>query len=143
MLSAQSDQACGEVEHVLVDVLPVEPGQLRVVAVGIVVAVLGPTQLIAAEQHGHALAEQQRRQQVAPLAGAQGEDRGVVGGALDAAVPGAVPGLAVTIAVAVGTVVLVVVADQVEQGEAVVGGDEVDARGRGTSLVGIEVGASR
>ena len=59
--------------------LPVEPGDLVVLAPGVVVAALGAAHLVAAEQHRHALREQQRRQEVALLARAQLDDRGVVG----------------------------------------------------------------
>ena len=44
--------------------------------------------------------------------------------------------VAVAVVLAVGEVVLVVVADQVAQGEAVVGGDEVDAR-QGAAPAGV------
>src|SRR4029450_8699137 len=70
------------------------------------------------------------------LALAQVPDLEVVGGPLDPAVPGAVVLRAVPVALAVGLVVLVVVADQVIQGEAVVAGDEVDA-GVGPAAVGL------
>ena len=64
------------------------------------------------------------------LAGAQGDDVRVVGRALGAAVPRPVVVGAVAVVLAVGLVVLVVVGDQVAQGEAVVHGDQVDRRGR-------------
>jgi hypothetical protein len=41
--------------------------------------------------------------------------------------------LAVLVAISVGLIVLLVVADEILQGEAVVGGDEVDARVRQAS----------
>ena len=87
---AADRQPSAQLLEVLVDVVPVEPGDLVVLAVGVVVAALGAAELVAAEQHRHALGEQQRRHQVAPLAGAQGEDVGIVGLPLDAAVPRAV-----------------------------------------------------
>jgi hypothetical protein len=64
---------------------------------------------------------------------------GSVARPLDAAVPRAVVALAVAVALAVGLVVLVVVGHQVAQGEAVVGGDEVDRRDRLAAAVGVEV----
>ena len=51
--------------------LPVEPGQLVVLAVGVVVAVLRVAQLVAAAEHRHALREQQRGHEVALLPLAQ------------------------------------------------------------------------
>jgi hypothetical protein len=53
---------------------------------------------------------------------------GIGGLALGAVVPALVVVGAVAVVLAVGLVVLAAVADQVVQGEAVVGGDEVDAR---------------
>ena len=128
--------------ELLVDVLPVEPRDLVVLAVGVVVALLGAAELVAAEQHRHALRQQQRGDEVAPLPGPQGEDLLVVRLALDAAVPRAVVRLAVVVVLAVGLVVLLVVGHEVAQREAVVGGDEVDRR-RGPAGVGlVQVGAA-
>src|SRR6202035_5196184 len=113
---------------------PVDPGDLVVLAVRVVVALLGAPHLIAREQHRNALGQQQRGQEVALLPGAQGQDGRVVGGAFDAAVPGPVVVAAVPVVVAVRLVVLVVVGDQVLQGAGVVRGDEVD-RGRRAPVV--------
>src|SRR5207244_3504346 len=119
-----------------VGALPVDPGELVVLAVAVVVAALGPPQLVAVQQHRRALREQERGQEVALLAGAQREYHRVVGLALGAAVPGAVVRLAVVVVLAVGLVVLLVVGDEIAQGEAVVGGDEVDRR-VGPAAVGL------
>ena len=128
--------------EVVVDVVPVEPRQLGVLAVGVVVAGLGAADLVAAEDHRHALREQQGGEDVAALLGAQGEHLLVVGLALDAAVPRAVVRLAVAVVLAVGLVVLVVVGDEVAQREPVVGGDEVDRRRRSAGVGLVEVGAA-
>ena len=120
--------------------LPVHPGQLVVLAVHVVVALLAAADLVAVGDHRHALAEQQRGHQVARLPVPQLPDRRVVGLALDPAVPGAVVALAVVAALAVGVVVLLVVGHQVPHREAVVGGDEVDARDRAAAVVLVEVG---
>ena len=50
-----------------VDLFPVEPRDLVVLAVGVVVATLSATEFVATEQHRNALREQQRRHQVATL----------------------------------------------------------------------------
>jgi hypothetical protein len=93
-------------------------------------------ELVAAEQHRHALREKQRGQEVALLAFAQREDLRIVGRPLDAAVPAAVVVGAVAAVLAVGLVVLLVVGDEVAQREAVVRGDEVD-RGERPAAVGL------
>ena len=106
---------------------PVHPGELVVLAVGVVVALLGAAVLVAHQQHRHALADDQRRHREAPHPVAQREDRRVVGRALDAAVPRAVVVVAVAVVLAVRLVVLLVVGVEVGEREAVVRGDEVDA----------------
>src|SRR5436305_2763119 len=142
VLAPEGDEAGGEVDQVLVRRLPVEPGDLVVLAVGVVVPPLSAPHLVPPEQHGNALGEEEGGQKVALLAAPQVVDLRVAGGALDAAAPGAVVALAVAVVLAVGLVVLLVVGDEVAQGEAVVGGDEVDA-GRGAPASGgLEFGAA-
>ena len=123
--------------------LPVDPARGVVVAVGVVVAALGPSQLVPAQDHRDPLAQEQRGQEVAALAGAQLPDGGVVGGALDAVVGRAVVVGAVPVVLAVGLVVLAVVRDQVEQGEAVVRGDEVERGGGPPTAVAVDVAGAR
>src|SRR5207244_9479243 len=115
VVAAELGQPGGEREEVGVVVLegPVEPGDLVVLAVGVVVAALAAAHLVAAEDHRDALGQEDRRQEVALLAPAQRPDLGVVGRALHAAVPRPVVALAVVVVLAVGVVVLVVVGDQV------------------------------
>src|SRR5690606_22446456 len=100
--------------------LPAQPGNLVVLAVGVVVAALGVPDLVAAPQHRNALREQERRDEVPLLLRAQGADARVVGGSLDAAVPAQVVVLAVAVSFAVRFVVLVVVADEILERKAVV-----------------------
>ena len=99
---------------------PVEPGDRVVLAVGVVVALLGAAALVAEEEHRHALAQQQRGQQVLDLPQADGFDAAACGGAFDAVVVAEVVVVAVAVPLAVGLVVLLVVADQVVEREAVV-----------------------
>ena len=142
VLGAQPDERADVVQQlgvVLGADRPVDPGDLVVLAVGVVVALLGAADLVAREQHRHALGQQQRGQEVALLPGPQREDRRVVGRALGAAVPGPVVVAAVPVVLAVGLVVLVVVGDQVLQGEAVVGGDEVDRGDRAPAVLLVQV----
>ena len=68
---------------------------------------------------------------------------GIVGRALDAAVPAAVVVGAVAVVLEVGLVVLLVVRDEVVEREAVVGGDEVDRRGRPAAVRLVEVAGAR
>src|SRR5690242_9315391 len=59
---AQRDQMAGELEQLLVRVLPVVPRDLVVLAVRVVVPLLRAADLVAAADHGNALREQQGRQ---------------------------------------------------------------------------------
>ena len=112
--------------------VPVVPGDRGVLAVGVVVAALGAAHLVAAQQHGCAGRDQEGAQHVARTAPPQHLEGAGVDPLGDVpvgpVVPRAVVVGAVAVVLAVGQVVLVVVADQVAQCEAVVGGDEVDAR---------------
>jgi hypothetical protein len=58
---AQDQQALGElgeVPLVLADRLPVDPGDLVVLAIGVVVALLGAGELVAGEQHRRAAGQE-------------------------------------------------------------------------------------
>ena len=129
--SGESDQAC-------VSLRPVDPGGRVVLGVGVVVAVLAVAEFGAHRQHRRAAREIGQRQQIAHVAGARGEDRGVVRRAFDAVVPRGVVVGPVAIVFAVGLVVLVGVGDDIGEGEAVVGDDVVDALG-GRRRVGEDV----
>ena len=145
VVAAQPHHRAGELEErllVLAEV-PVDPRDLVVLAVGVVVALLGAAELVAVADHRHALAEQDRGEEVADLAVAQREDPAVLRRALGAAVPGAVVVVTVVVALAVGLVVLLVVRDEVVEGEAVVRGNEVDRGDWRASGVLVEVRGAR
>src|SRR5660398_245726 len=140
-VAAQPQQLADQAEQgnlVRADV-PVHPGDLVVLAVGVVVAVLGAPHLIARQQHRHAGGQQQGSQQVALQLATDGVDGRVVGRTLDAAVPGPVLVVPVPVALAVGLVVLSLVRRQVPQRETVVRGDEVDRGERPPTVVLVEV----
>ena len=130
MLAPQPDQPPGAVAQVLVRVDPVEPRDLVVLAVGVVVASLGAAHLVAAEQQGQSERQQQGGEHGALPLRPEGVHRGVFGRALGAGVPGTVVVAAVPVALAVRLVVLAVVGDQVVQRETIVHGDQVHRGGR-------------
>ena len=70
---AQAQQLAREIEQraLFGGELPVEPRERRVLAVGVVVAVLGLAEFIAGEEHRHALREEQRGEEVPLLPRAQ------------------------------------------------------------------------
>ena len=120
MSAPEGEQRHGEESRSWSALLPVDPRQLVVLAVGVVVAALGAADLVAGQEHRHALRQQQRREEVALLPRPQLVDRRIVGRPLDAVVPRAVVALAVAVVFAVGLVVLVVVRHEIAQREAVV-----------------------
>src|SRR5688500_2004755 len=139
---AQPGQLAHEVDQALgaVVVVPVDPADLVVLAVGIVVAVLRARELVAGQQHRRALRQEQRGEHVLHLALAQRANRLVDVRALGAVVPRAVVRVAILVVLAVRLVVLVVVGDEVVQREAVVGGDEIDAGPRLSAAAVEDVG---
>src|SRR6185437_12407057 len=86
--------------------VPIYPGNLVVLAIAVVIAVLRPAELVAAEDHRRTLGQQQRREHVALLPLAQRDDVGIVGRTFGAVIPGAIVGMAVAIVFAVRLVVL-------------------------------------
>ncbi len=105
---------------------PIDPGNVVVLAPSVVIPFLGAEKLIAGQEHGNTLADQKGGDQIADLPAAPGQNRWVLRLAFNAAVPGVVEIGTVAVILAVGPVVLLVVADQIVEGEAVVAGDEVD-----------------
>ena len=144
VVAAEGDHPRGtKSTNSLVDVVPVVPGDLVVLAVGVVVAALGAAELVAAEQHRDALGQQQRGQEVASLAVAQRQDRpgrrsvprrrGSTSGCATRrrGCPRRWPRCACRCS-----------DTRSAQGEAVVGGDEVDRRRRAAGVGLVEVGAA-
>ncbi len=133
MLPPQTHEVAHELAQHLVfrtKLLPFQPGDVVILAIGVVVAALGVADLVAGEQHRHPQRQEQRGEQVAFLLVAQADDRRIISRSFDPAIPAEVRLVTVAVVLAIGLVVLVVVADQVVQRETVMGGDEVDARPR-------------
>src|SRR5882724_11978112 len=84
--------------------IPVIPRQLTILTIGIVVAVLGAAEFIAAADHGRTLCEYQRAPEIALLPFAQLDDLGILGGSLGAAIPRGIVIRTVAIVLAVGRV---------------------------------------
>jgi ribose/xylose/arabinose/galactoside ABC-type transport system permease subunit len=124
---AQANQPGDVVDQLVVGVLPVEPGHLVVLAVGVVVAALRAAEFVATLQHRYALRDEQRGQQRTLQAAAFFEHRRIVAFTFLAAVPRQIVAVPVAVFLAVELVVFFLVTDQIAQGEAVVRGEEVDA----------------
>ena len=142
VLTAEMDDLLEVAEDVgvLLEIVPVEPGDFVVLTIGIVIALLGIAYLVAGQHHRDALAHHQHRDGVLHLPVAQTVDIGIICLPLPAAVPAVIVVLAVAVVFAVGFVVLTVIRHEVHHREAVVRRDEVDAGLDTPTLRGVEVG---
>ena len=135
------DEPGGEGDERSVGALPVDRACRVVLGVGVVVAALAEAKLHAHGEHRRSARSEEQRQQIALVARTRLEDRRIVARTLDAVVPAQVVVRPVAIVLAVGLVVLLRVGDEVAQGKAVVGDDEIDALGRGRGMVEDVAGA--
>ena len=114
---------------------PVHPADLVILAIGVIVAVLAVADLVARQQQRHALREKQAGKLIALAPPAHRENGRIVGCAFDAAIDAQIVVRSVAIVFAVGLIVLVLVAHQVFEREAVVHGDVVDAAARAAAVM--------
>ena len=138
------NEPLGEFQQVRVGVheIPVDPGQFIVLTVNIIIALLGAGYFVTVGNHGGALRQQEGGEEVTALLVPQLVDGRVVGGAFHATVPRPVMGFPIPIVFPIGQVVLGIVADQVVEGEPVVGGHKVNG-GRGSApIMGVQVGGA-
>ena len=118
----------------IVDCVPVEPADLIVLRIGIVIAVLGIADLVAGQHQRRPLREEKAGELVLAQLPAQRRDCSVAGRALMAAIVAVIVVGAVAIVLAIRRIVLLVVAEQVGQRETVVHRDVIDA-GAGRAVV--------
>ena len=144
MGSTKGDHATGEAEYVLVrfQTAPVVPARFVVLAVGVVVAALRAAKFVPAEQHRHAARDQQRQQEVLDLAFPDGVDLVIGCVTFRAVILGEILGRAVVVVLTVRFIVLLPIAHEILQREAVVTGDEIDARVGAFAGLGVDVGAA-
>src|SRR5271157_4993169 len=123
------DQQLREPENVgvLGQQIPVEPTRIIVLTVGVIVAALTTSHLVAHYKHGHTNRKEGGGEKVLYLPVAQPLYFGIVRRALDAAVPASVLLAAIAVVFAVFLVVLLVIGDEVVEGEAIVARNEIDA----------------
>src|SRR5262245_30031687 len=126
----------------LLSQLPVKPGQLVILAIRIVIALLTMAEIIASEEHRHPLRQQQGGHEVAHLLPTQGLNDRIISGAFNATVPAIVVIGPILVILAIRFIVFVVITDQVVEREAVVAGNKIDARIGHTPIALIEVAAA-
>src|SRR5258708_26954782 len=119
--------------------MPVEPGYLVVLAVGVVAAALRAREFVAGLQHGYTLRKEQRRQYIAHLPLAQLDYGGIVGKPLRSAIPTQIVVVTVGVGVEIGFVVPLIVGNQIAQREAVMCRREIDAGGGLAAPVALHV----
>ncbi len=107
---------------------PVKPGQLVVLAVGIVVAGLRTTEFIAPLQHRHALCQEKGGQQRTLQAVTPLQYNRILGFAFFTAIRGEVVPMTVAVVLAIEFIMLVLITDEVAQGKTIMGGNEIDSR---------------
>ena len=105
---------------------PVQPGDLVVLAVGVVVAELGVAEFISCKEHGCPAAAHKDSAGVADHPHAKGEDLRVIGLPLRSAVPAPVVICTVSVLPAICLIVLFVVGIQIVEREAVMAGEKID-----------------
>src|SRR6266404_519611 len=134
-----------EPQQIVIDAaqMPVEPGDLVVLAVGVVVAALRAREFVAGLQHGYTLGKEQRRQYIAHLALAQLEYGGIVGRALHSAIPAQIAVVTVAVALEIGFVVPLIVGNQIAEREAVMCRRKIDAGGGLAAVVPEHVAGTR
>ena len=144
MVASQLNQFLRELEQLLllVSALPCQPADLVILAIGVVVSALRPCPFVTRADHRHALRKQKCGEQITPLPTAQFVDIGIIRRALGPVIPGMIIVVAVLIVLAVRFVVFVVIADEIVEREAIVRGDEIDARVRATAVVLVEIGTA-
>src|SRR5690606_3163852 len=120
-----------------------QPRQLVVLAVRVVVPALALPELVARGQHGHALRKEQRGQEIALLLRAQCIYGVIVCRAFSTAVPRPVMTFPIVVAFLVSIVMLFVVGYQVVEREPVMRGDEIDTGSRFSVVILIVIGADR
>src|SRR5207244_11388151 len=122
MRFAKPDQLSREIQKLLVLFVmpPIEPADLVVLTISVVIALLRSSPLVATQKHRHALRKKKCGQKIPPLPFAQRVNLGVVGWTFDAAIPGKIVVVAVIVPVAIQFILLFVVADQLVQRETVV-----------------------
>ena len=129
VLTAEMDDLFEVAEDVgvLLQIVPVKPGDFVVLTIGIVIAFLGVAHLVARQDHRDALTHHQHRDGVLHLLVAQAVDIGIICFSFAATVPAVIMVLAVAVVLTVGFIVFVVIRHEVHHREPVVGCDEVDA----------------
>ena len=125
---------------ILLQVVPVEPRNLIVLTIGVVIALLRVAHLIARQHHGYTLAHHEHGDGIFHLLVTQAVDVGIIAFSLAATVPTVIMVFAIAIVLTVGFIMLFVIRHEVHHRKTIVCRNEVHAGLNASSLQGIEVG---
>ena len=129
-----------EVLALFAEILPADPADVVVLAIGVVVASLAVADLVAGQDQRRTLRQQQTRKLISSQLTSQRNDIGIVGRPLMAAIVAVIVAGAVAIAFAIGLIVLLVVAEQVGERKTVMDGDVVDTGTRRAAVMVEQIG---
>ncbi len=127
MAAPELDERAHEGKQLRIGPRPIEPGQLIVLRIGVVVALLAAAELIAGREHERSARQEQARQQRAQVTRPRGLDGLIRAFAFGAVVPGEIVVGAVAIGLAIRVIVLASMGNEIAQGEAVMGRKEIHA----------------
>src|SRR5690606_5150393 len=106
VLAPEAAELSDEIDELAIGIFPIEPGDFIVLRIGIVVALLGPPELVPRRNHRRAVRNEQRRQHGADIALSRRVDILVPCRTFRAIVPGIIGVMAVAIVLTIGLIVL-------------------------------------
>src|SRR5579884_3555763 len=112
---------------ILLGTVPIEPANLIILAIRIDVALLGPPDFVACQQHRHSSREQENRHKILDLTFAQRLNSRIVNLSFNTTIPAQIVIVAIAVLLAVEFVMFFLIGHQVIEGKAIVAGDEIDA----------------
>ena len=129
MLFAESDHKLEKLEKVavFVQITPVEPGDLVILTIPVIVSVLGIAELISGEEHRCSPAAHEHRAGIADHAVTENQHFLIIGFSLHTTVPASVVVAAVRVVPAIALIVLRIIRIQIVQSKSVVAGQKVHA----------------
>src|SRR5262249_46643737 len=125
--------------RILLHRIPIEPADLIVLTICVVVSLLGSAEFVTAEHHRGTKREKQSTGVVFDELLSKLDDRGVVRFTFDATVPRIVIIRAVLVVLEVGIIVFAVIRDQVVESKPIVTVDKIDAVVSGASIVRVQI----
>ena len=146
VLMTQANQSANEVEKPLLfgrNISPVQPINLIILAIGVVIALLAAAKLVPRQQHRRTLSQQYGSNQVTALTLANLTDCRVRSLTLNSIVVTEIGWMTITVVFAIDFIVTFVVADQIGQGEPIMAGHIVDRRPRSPEVVFKQVAGSQ